>query len=473
MNQRVAVLVCVTSLLLLISLSGCSSGSTPTQNAATVQVTMSDPATCSGPQGVYSNVFITVTDVKAHTNPSAGPNDSGWIDLTPNLQGAPMQIDLLSAADSTCVLARLGSVSQLPPGNYQQIRIFLLDNSQASALQGPNGCAPQLNAVNCVVLQSDGSKHALQLSSEARTGLKIPSGQIAGGQFTVPSGQAVDINVNIDVNTCSSIIVQGNGVYRLKPVLHAGQLSTTNSSIKGIVLDNQGNPITGGKVIVALEQAGPACSGSCTSGNAPIDRIIMEVVPDSGGNFTFCPVPPGTYDVVAAATGASGGNPVAYAATVTTGVGPGTNIGTIKLIPQPTTLQNPSTAPATIKGTTTTSPANVAEVVSVSPLQSFGTGLFTLPLTVGASTTASVTTSSGTGTYNVSVPAMNPSVGPVNGPYVQDTQTTPSYTIDAIPTACTPSEAQTNTLTTNSPLTVTPGVESDASSIAFTNCSMP
>ncbi len=469
MNRRLAVLVCVTFLLLLVSLSGCSSGSTPTMNAATVQVTMSDPATCSGPQGVYSNVFVTVTDVKAHTNPSAGPNDSGWVDLTPNLQGAPMQIDLLSAADNTCVLARLGSVSQLPPGNYQQIRLYLLDNNQASALQGPNGCAP-LNAVNCVVLQSDGSKHVLQLSSEAQTGIKIPSGQIAGGQFTVPAGQTVDINVNIDFNTCQSIVVQGNGIYRLLPVLHAGQLSTTASSIKGVVVDSvTGQPITGGKVIVALEQAGAACNGAgCTSGNAPIDRIVMEVVPDSGGNFTFCPVPGGTYDVVAAATGTSGGNPVAYAATVTTGVAPGTNIGTIKLIPQPTTLLNPSTAPATIKGNVTASPND--EIVSVSALQSFGSGLFTLPLTVGASTIASVTTSSGTGTYDVSVPAMNASVGPVNGPYVQNTQNAATYTMDAVAGKCTPSEAQTNTLSTNSPLTVTPGVESDASTIALTFC---
>jgi hypothetical protein len=432
---------------------------------------MSDPATCSGPQGVYSNVFVTVTDVKAHTNPSAGPNDSGWVDLTPNLQGAPMQIDLLSAADATCVLAHLGSVSQLPPGNYQQIRLYLLDNSQAATLpQGQNACAG-VNAANCVVLKSGGT-HALQLSSEARTGLKIPSGQIAGGQFTVPAGQTVDINLNIDVNTCSSIIVQGNGVYRLLPVLHAGQLSTTSSSIKGIVVDSVTNqPITGGKVIVALEKPDGSCSvPGCTSGNAPIDRIFMEVVPDSGGNFTFCPVPGGTYDVVAAATGASGGNPVAYAATVTTGVGPGTNIGTIKLIPQPTTQQNPSTAPATIKGTVTTSPNNIAEVVSVSALQTFSSGLFTLPLTVGASTTALLTTSGGTATYDVSVPAMNPSVGPVNGPYVQNTQNAATYTMDAIATGCTPSEGQTNTLTTNSPLTVSPGVESDASTIAFTMC---
>jgi hypothetical protein len=121
--------------------------------------------------------------------------------------------------------------------------------------------------------------HALNLSSEATTGLKIPSGQIAGGKFTVAAGDTKDLN--IDFNACASIVVQGNGQYRLKPVLHAGEVTTASTSINGKVFDQTTNtPLAGGTVVVALEQQD--ASG--------VDRVMMETLTDSTGAFVFCPV---------------------------------------------------------------------------------------------------------------------------------------------------------------------------------------
>ncbi len=108
---------------------GCNSGSnssTATSQATTVTTTISDPAACQAPNGVFKHVYVTVTDVEASTNGSAGPGDSSFVDLTPTLKsGAPMQIDLLGQANNNCFLASLGSTSELPAGNYQQIRIML------------------------------------------------------------------------------------------------------------------------------------------------------------------------------------------------------------------------------------------------------------------------------------------------------------------------------------------------------------
>src|SRR5438445_15219 len=104
---------------------------------------------------------------------------------------------------------------------------------------------------NCVVLASNGSVHPLLLSSEATTGIKIPSGQIGGGGVTVPPNQTADLN--IDFNACQSIVLQPNGQFRLKPVLHAGEgsLSACNS-LSGTVVDSVTHaPISGGMVIVA------------------------------------------------------------------------------------------------------------------------------------------------------------------------------------------------------------------------------
>ncbi len=232
------------AITLIVVACGSTSTSTPSGSGmAKVNVMISDPATCQSPSGPFAHVYVTITDVKAHVSATAGDNDSGWVDLTPNLSKAPMQVDLLGQANNHCFLATLGDAQQLQPGSYQQIRLILAPNS---ATVTSNACA---SSANCVVVASDSSVHTLQLSSESQTGIKIPSGQIASGAFTVGAGQTKDLD--LDFITCQSIVRQGNGQYRLKPVLHAGEVSTTSTSINGKVLDGvTGNPVDGKVVVV-------------------------------------------------------------------------------------------------------------------------------------------------------------------------------------------------------------------------------
>jgi hypothetical protein len=295
------------------------------------------------------------------------------VDLTPKL--TPTQIDLLGTANTTCFLASLGSNVALTAGSYQQIRVILLDNSKASQVSG-NKC--DSSSANCVVLGSDNSIHALALSSESQTGIKIPSGQLAGGKFTINAGESRDLN--IDFNACASIVVQNNNQYRLKPVLHAGEVSVNSTVISGKIVDSVTKAsISGGKVVVALEQ---------TDSNG-VDRVVMETVPDAAGNFTFCPVPAGTYDVVAVAINGQG---VAYGATVITGVQPGNALGQVPLFP--TTGTN--TSPATIAGqVTTVNSANTGTSadISLSTLQSISSSVMaTIPQIQTASATLSFAT---------------------------------------------------------------------------------
>ena len=265
--------------------AACSSMSgTVTTGMATVTTMISDPATCQAPDGPYAHVYVTITDVKAHTSSSAGENDSGWVDLTPNLSKAPKQIDLLGQANNQCFLASLGDAQQLQAGTYQQIRIILADNSLSIS---NNACG---NSANCIMLTSSpGTPHELLLSSEAKTGLKIPSGQIASGGFKIAAGETKDLDIDFD--TCRSIKREGNGQYRLKPTLHAGEVSTTSASINGVVLDGAtGKPVVG-SVFVAVEQ----------KDSAGVDRIIQATPANADGSFVFCPLPAGTYDVVSQA----------------------------------------------------------------------------------------------------------------------------------------------------------------------------
>jgi len=358
----------------------------------------------------------------------------------------------------------------LQPGSYQQIRIMLASNATVVA---NNVCG---SSANCVMLSSaPNAAQPLLLSSEAKTGIKIPSGQIVGGQFMIATGETKDLD--IDFNACESIVVEGNGQFRLKPVLHAGEVILTSTSINGTVVDSATNqPISGGTTVVALEK---------TDGSG-LDRVVMETVTDASGAFSFCPVAAGTYDVV---VGAVSGTQVAYAATVITGVQPGAALGMVPVTAQTGT----STAPASITGlvTTSTGTAATAADVSLSALQPISSAVMvTIPLAGQSTTTANVTTVAGAtcpgnadcASYTLSVPALNPSVGAFVASSSQKPAAPPagpvSYTIDAFAFTtdgtstpdCTPSELKTSSTTTSTPLTVTSGMSSTAAILEFSGC---
>src|SRR5258707_9020585 len=181
-------------------------------------VTLTDPPSCKFPNGAFDHVYVSIRSVQAHTSATADDNSAGWQELAPQLTSVPMQIDLFSAASNTCLLTQLGSNGALPAGTYQQIRLLLVPNDgSGGAKPSTNACGS--NGFNCVVLH-DGTVSELQLSSQANTGIKIPPGQVLGGPITVSAGQ--DVDLNIDFNACASIVREGNGAYRLKPVLTAG-----------------------------------------------------------------------------------------------------------------------------------------------------------------------------------------------------------------------------------------------------------
>ncbi len=452
--------------LLMVACSGVTMTNT-TSGMATVNVRLSDPATCRMPTGPFSHVFVTITDVKAHVSSSAGPNDSGWVDLAPKLAGAPQQIDLLGQANSQCFLASLGDAQQLQAGSYQQIRIMLADNG---ATVSNNACG---SSANCVVLAADSSVHTLQLSSESKTGLKIPSGQIAGGAFTISAGQTKDLD--LDFSTCESIVHEGNGQYRLKPVLHAGEVSTTSTSINGKVLDGvTGNPVNG-TVIVAVEQ----------KDSTGVDRVQRAALAGADGSFVFCPIPSGMYDVVIVGTRSDGS---LYEPSIVTGVSVGSTTGTVDLFAPASAALSFATLTGTVTSQTSTSAATMADV-DLSLLETIGGTAYTIPLpptSTQSAATLSVETGPSTSTltcppgtdctvYSMDAPAAGATVGAWSS---SGTTLTPNaalaiYKIDGIafePSSggtadCTPSEL------TSPALILTAGGSTVAvSTAAFTGC---
>jgi hypothetical protein len=463
--------------LTLMLLASCGGGTQTTQQPTTggVNLTLSDPPTCKAPIGDFTHVWVTVTRVRAHISSDADPNASGWVDLV-DLRSSPKQIDLLSIGDTTCTLATLGSTTGLPPGNYQQIRLYLLSNNPTGGevTPSPNNCGA--NGYNCAQLEG-GSTQTLRLSSEDKTGIKIPPGRITGGAITIEAGKTAD--VNIDFSACQSILRQGNGQFRLKPTLHAGEVSLTTDSISGKVVDNAtGNAIPNATIIVSAEQ--PDSEG--------IDRVILQRTANSAdGTFALCPLPSGDYDIVVAATSGAG---VTYNATITLKVPTGTALGNIPLTPETGT----STSPAEIQGevsTAATAGTATGSDIALSAFQDATPGgtatLVTIPLLPGSTeniaTEALATCAVGTecASYTLYVPASNPMVGTFTAAgtvYASPAVGDVLYRVDArafVPgmggTAnCSPSSLTTSQDNQGNPLKATAGTSVTAQTLAFTAC---
>lgn len=487
-------LLCAFLILLIAGFSvSCGGGSSSTPmsgtSTGTVVVSISDPPSCKNPNGNFEHVYITVRSVQAHIDPNATDSSSGWQELAPQLATQPMQIDLFSTAQTNCVLAQLGSAS-LPVGSYQQIRLLLVSNTPAASDPVPSTNACAGNGYNCLVL-TDGSVHELDLSSQANTGLKIPPGQIVGGPIQVSAGQSVDLN--IDFNACASIVQEGNGKFRLKPTLTAGQISPNNSGIGGQVVDSVTKaPITG-TVLVAVEQ--PDSAG--------IDRIVMEAAADSNGNFRFCPLPTGSFDVVIVAIGP---NNLPYNATAIVNVPNGSNLNAIPLV-----AEVGASAPAVLQGfvTASSSSGGASADVSLSALQSISftasmtvTRQLTIPLqTIPATPTSPAVPSTGlvsistnaacpTGSpakancsaYTLVVPGSNPSVAVFSSSgftFAAPATGNVLFSVDAIAALpmsggvpdCSPSEITTSKDANDQPLQVTAGATTNVARIDFTSCS--
>ncbi len=432
---------------LLVACGGGSSTAAP--QTGFVTTSLSDPAPCSAPNGPYSAVWVTVTDVQIHNSGSGQ-----WTDLTPNLP--PTQVNLLASASTECFLAMLGSKTELQAGTYEQIRIMLADtNANSVALQGQNQCGNTHNApMNCLVLTAGGTMFPLQLASEDKNGIKIPSGQIAGGAFVVAAGQTKDLDIDFD--SCASIVATGSGHYLLKPVLHAGEVSL-NSAVNGKVVDANNNnlPINGGATIVALEQR--------TNG---IDRVLLSTLADANGSFALCPVPPGTYDLVAVAVDQNG---LQYATTVITGVAAGTVVGNVPMF---RTAQT-NTGGASISGTISTSGSG--ENVLVSALQQVnfnGAFTITVPSTAPVAATQNLMVS-GSANYSVSLAGVNPAITAFGTPVTYTQTKGATYTIDALTLPLSTQVCSSGAESQSNPIAVNPGDLVSSINLSFSGCVAP
>jgi hypothetical protein len=138
------------------------------------------------------SVIIQVAQVQINASRNAGDR---WV-VVGNKLGA---IDLMKLRPGE--ILKLAQVDMRSSTKINQIRLVLEETG------------------NSIIL-SDGTIKPLETPSQQETGLKI----ILKDAITASNNQSYSVAIDFDVN--HSIVIQGNGVYRLKPVLKAMVSST-------------------------------------------------------------------------------------------------------------------------------------------------------------------------------------------------------------------------------------------------------
>lgn len=160
----------ITALFLIVS---CGKN----QGTGTMTVKMKDQPIA------FDNVYVEVLRVEVHhSNDNQG--DDGWITLDTEAG----IYDLLTLQDG--VLATLAEEETLPVGQVNQMRLIL-------------------GSSNSVVV--DSVAFPLLLSSQDKTGLKFNL------NATINEGDEVQVIFDFDAE--KSIVIDGSGQYRLKPVI--------------------------------------------------------------------------------------------------------------------------------------------------------------------------------------------------------------------------------------------------------------
>lgn len=188
------------SMLSIFVLIGCSDQTTNVnpvdQNGRLKMYLIDSPA-------VLDSVVICVTRVEVHK--SGSDSTSGWFVINDSTR----YFDLLQLTNGASAI--LGDTS-LPTGHYTQIRLFIGDGSYVI---------------------DQGIKHDLEVPSGSQSGLKLIH------QFTIEVGKLYELL--LDFNVEKSIVITGNGKYKLKPTIKVTPV-VISGSISGEVLPLDAQP---------------------------------------------------------------------------------------------------------------------------------------------------------------------------------------------------------------------------------------
>lgn len=217
----------------VVTLLGCGGAAGTGGGSGTLAVHLAD-----APAPNITALNITIPKVEANVG-------GQWV-----IVAEPNQTyNLLDFAVSDTLLGQ----ASLPAGSYTQIRLFVSDAS----------------------LVDDTGTHSVIVPSGAQTGIKL------NVNFTIEENTVTD--VLMDFNVDKSLILQGNGQYRLQPVIPV-VVKVLSGTITGITTDGA-NPI-----------AGATITATYTEGTSyPLGTEVNSNMSQSDGAFKIWALLPGKY----------------------------------------------------------------------------------------------------------------------------------------------------------------------------------
>jgi hypothetical protein len=187
--------------------------------------------------GDYQEVNIDLTAIEVHTED--GDAESGWISLNAN-EGVYNLLDLTNGIDTL-----IGNI-EIPAGKISQIRLKLGENNS---------------------IKVGGETYDLSTPSAQQSGLKIQVHQELKAGITY--------KILLDFDVARSIVLTGNGTYKLKPVIRS-IAEAQDGAIKGVVSPKESSP-----AVYAIMNADTLGTTFC----------------DTTGHFLIRGLPAGSYTV--------------------------------------------------------------------------------------------------------------------------------------------------------------------------------
>lgn len=225
-NKLFLMIIVITSMMMWMM--GCSESESANSR---IEVWLTDAP------GDYDEVNIDVKAIEVHTED--GELESGWISLDAN-EGVYNLLELTNGLDTL-----IGDI-EIPSGKISQIRLKLGQNN---------------------TIKVDGETYDLSTPSAQQSGLKIQVHQELEAGITY--------KILLDFDVARSIVLTGNGTYKLKPVIRS-IAEAQDGAIKGIVSPKESSP-----AVYAIMNTDTIGTTFC----------------DTTGRFMIRGLPPGSYTV--------------------------------------------------------------------------------------------------------------------------------------------------------------------------------
>jgi hypothetical protein len=131
--------------------------------------------------------FLTLGGIELHTKAGALGDSSEWLELFPDLEKRPRQVDLMGGNTDATASGLLGESAAIPPGIYDQVRLRLVLHQGDAEAQFLTGNACGVSGFNCMTM-ADGHVYALQVATETQE-LRITSEVLSSGLlYIAPDG---------------------------------------------------------------------------------------------------------------------------------------------------------------------------------------------------------------------------------------------------------------------------------------------